>query len=111
MGHILGPNSHVSIATLARRLLPMGIETWDRECGPFQRNFALFGISGQVGNTIGPCSKGPSQKKTVILVAYEQGSMALGFCLCSSGLAGVMQLTVRATLPNFPSLAVFCPVV
>ena len=46
----------------------------------------------------------------MILVAYDQGSMALGFDISSSGRAGVMQLTLLATLPNFAYHAVFCPV-
>ena len=36
--------------------------------------------------------------------------MGLGFHICFSGLGGVMQLTVRATFPNFAFLAVFCAV-
>ena len=46
----------------------------------------------------------------MILVAYEQGSIALECRICSSGIAEVMQLTVHATLPKFPFPAVFCPV-
>ena len=110
MGHIFGPKSHVSIATLVRLLLAIAMEMWDRECGPFRPNFAVFAILGQVGNTISPWGKGPSQREVAIPVAYDQGSIALGFRICSSGLTGVMQLSVRATLPNFAFLAVFCPV-
>ena len=109
MGHILGPKSHVSTTTLVRLLLAMTMEIWDRECGPFRPIFAVFAILGQVGNTISPWGKGPSQEGVAILVAYGQGSIALEFRICSSGLAGVMQLTVRATLPKFAFLAVFCP--
>ena len=129
MGHILGPKSHVfasapgvtrghtvektfhlSIAILVRLLLAMGMETCDRECGPFRPYFAVFAILDQFGNTISPWGKGPSQECRAILVAYDRGSIALGFRICSSGLAGVLQLTVRATLPNFVFLDVFCPV-
>ena len=46
----------------------------------------------------------------MIVVAYDKGSMALGFRNCSTGLARVMQLAVRAMLPNFALLAVFCPI-
>ena len=61
MGHILGPKSHVLIETLERLLLAMAtMEMWDRECGPFRPNFAVFAILGQVGNTISPWGKGPS---------------------------------------------------
>ena len=110
MGHILGPKSHVSIATLVRLLLAMTTEIWDRECGPFRPVFAVFAILGQVGKTISPWGKKPSRKGGGVLVAYGQGSIALEFRICSFGLAGVMQLTVRATLPIFAFLAVFCPV-
>ena len=44
-----------------------------------------------------------------MLVVYAQGSTALEARVCYSGLAGVMQLTVHATLPHFVFLAVFCP--
>ena len=74
-------------------------------------NFPFFAILGQAGNTISPWSNGPSQERVAILVPYDQGSIALEFSIFSSGLAEVMQLTVRATLPNFAFFAVFCPVV
>ena len=104
MGHILGHEAHVSIATL-------GMEIWDREYGPLGTRFTVSAILGQVGNTISPWGKGPSQKIGGILVAYFQGSIDIGFRICSSGLAGNVQPRVRATLPNFQFLAVFCPVV
>ena len=90
-------------------LLAMTMEIWDRECGPFRPISTFFAILGQVGNTISPWGKGPSVGGA-ILVAYDQGSIALEFCICSFGLAGVVRLTVRAMLPNFACLAVFCPV-
>ena len=110
MGRILGPKSHVSIAILVRLLLARTIEIWDRECGPFRPNFTVFAISGQVENTTSPWGKGPSQEGVAILVAYHQGSIALELCICSSGLAGVMQPRVPATLQNIAFLAVFCPI-
>ena len=110
MGHILGPKSNVSIASLVRLLLAMTMEIWDRECGLFQPKFAVFAISGLVENTTSPWGKGPSQIEVAVLVGYEQGSIALEFCICAYGLAGVMQPSVRATLPNFAFLAVFCPI-
>ena len=110
MGHILGPKSHVSIATLVRLLLAMSMDIWDRACGLFRPIFVVYAVLGQVGKTISPWGKGPSQEGVAILVAYDHGSIALEFRICSPGLAGVMQLTVRATLPNFAFLAVFCPV-
>ena len=79
MGHILGPTSHVSIATLVILLLAMKMEIWDRDCGPFRPNFAVFATLGEAGNIISPCGKGPGQKENAILVAYAQGSIALGF--------------------------------
>ena len=94
---------------MVRLLLVMTIEIWDRDCGPFQPIFAVFAILGQVGNTIFPWHKGSNQKRVAILVQYDQGTIALGICICSSGLAGVMQHTVRATLPNFAFFTVFCP--
>ena len=62
MGHMLGPKSHVPIATLVGLLLAMAMDIWDRECGPFRPIFAVFAISSQVGNTIFPWGKGPSQE-------------------------------------------------
>ena len=109
--HILGPKSHVSTATLVTLLLATAMEIWDRECGPFRPILPSFAILGQFGNTINPWGSRFSQKKWVILVEYHQTSMALELCICSSHLAGVMQLSVRATLPNFPFLAVFWTVV
>ena len=110
MGHMLGPMSHVSIAILVRLLLAMTINIWDTACGPFRPIFAVFAILSQVGNTISPWGKGPSKKNVVILAVNDQGSIALELRICSSDLAGVMQLTMRATLPNLLFLAVFSPV-
>ena len=72
-------------------------------------NFATFAILGQVGNTISPQGKGPSQNKRAILVAHDQGLMGQRFRIFSSGLAGVTQLTVHATLPNLHFLLFFAP--
>ena len=72
--------------------------------------FADFAVLGQVMKTISPWGKGTSQGEGAILVAYDEGSIALEFYICSGGLPGIMQLTVRATLPNFALLAVCCPV-
>ena len=110
MGHISGPKSPVSPARLVGLLLIMTMETWDRACGPVRPIFAVFAILGQVGNTISRWGKEPCQGEAIILVAYDQGSIALEFCICSFSLAGIMRLTVRATLPNFAILAVFCAV-
>ena len=110
MGHISGPDSQVSIAILVRLLLTRTMEIWDRECGPFRPIFTVFAILGQVENTMSPWGKGPSQEEKAILVGYHQASSSLDFRICSSGLSGVMQLTVRATMPNFALLALLCPV-
>ena len=109
MGHISGPNSHVSIAILVRLLLAMAMEIWDRESGAIRPIFAFFAILGQLGNTISPWGKGASRDAVAMFVAYDQGSMALELHICSSCLPGGMQLMVRAGLPNFALLAVFCP--
>ena len=79
MGHILGPRCNMSIAILAGSLLATAMEIWDRECGPFGPNFPVFAILRQVGNTRSPWGKRPSQKKKAIIVAYDQGSIGLGF--------------------------------
>ena len=67
MGHMLGPKSHVSIATLVSLLLGMTREIWDCGCGPFRGIFAGFAILGHVKNTISPWGKGPSQKRAAFL--------------------------------------------
>ena len=109
-GHILGPNSHMTIAILVGLLLRLTMEIWDRERGPFRLISTVFAILGHVGNAISPWGKEPSQEGVAILVAWDRGSIAQEVRICSSGLAGVMQLTAHATLPNFAFLAVFCPV-
>ena len=40
--HILGPKSHVSIASLVGRILAMAMEIWNHECGPFLAKFRCF---------------------------------------------------------------------
>ena len=69
MGHLLGPKSHVSLATLVRLLLTLTIEVWDRLCGPFSPIFTVFAIFCQVGKSISPRGKGPSQEGNLILVS------------------------------------------
>ena len=111
MGHILGPTSHVSVALFLRLLLAMVMEILDRDCGPFWPNFAVFAVLGNVGNTIPSWGKRPSLEGRAVLVAYDQGTIALGFHSFSSGMLGDMQFTALATLPIFACLADFCPVV
>ena len=111
MGHILGPRSHVSIANLDGLLLARSMEIWDRECGLLSPIFVVFTIFGQVGNTISPWGKGPGQHRlVVILVACDQGSIALELRIFSSGLPGVVQLTMCARSPYFTFLAVVSPI-
>ena len=33
--HVLGPKSHMSIASLVERILAVAMEIWNHECGPF----------------------------------------------------------------------------
>ena len=71
----------MSIAILVRFLLAMTVEIWDGECWPFQQNFATFPIVGQIGKTRSPLGKGPSQEEVAFLVAYDQGSYGVEFCI------------------------------
>ena len=52
--HLLGPKSHVSLASLVERILAVAMEIWNHECGPFWPNFAVFAIVGHIGITISP---------------------------------------------------------
>ena len=58
--HILGPKSHVSIASLVERILAVAMEIWNHECGPFWPNFAVFAIVCHIGTTISPWGTGSS---------------------------------------------------
>ena len=60
--HILGPKSHVSIASLVERILTAAMEIWNHECGAFWPYFAVFAIVCHIGITISPWGKGPSQE-------------------------------------------------
>ena len=42
--HILGPESHVSTASLVERILAVAMEIWNHKCGPFWPYFAVFAI-------------------------------------------------------------------
>ena len=108
--HILGPKSHVSIASLVERILAVAPEIWNHECGPFWPNFAVFAVVCHIGITISPWDTESSQKRVAHIVAYDQGLDALEFCLCSSGSSGVFQLLVRSTIPTFAPHVAFCPV-
>ena len=108
--HILGPKSHMSIASLVERILAVAMEIWNHECGPFWPNFAVFAIVCHIGITISPWGTRSSQKERVIVVAYDQGLTATEFRICSSGSSGVIQLLVRSTIPPFAPYVTFCPV-
>ena len=109
VGHTLGPKSLVSMATLIRLLLTMAMDIWDRECGPFGPSFAVFATLANLGTPYLHGARDLARMKRAILVAYAQGSIALGFDICSSSLARLMQLAVCPTSPNFALLALFCP--
>ena len=108
--HILGPKSHMSIASLVERILAVAMEIWNHECGPFWPNFAVFAIVCHIGITISPWGKQPSQEGKAIIVAYDQGLNAIEFRICSSGSSGVLQLLVRSMIPPFAPHVAFCPV-
>ena len=80
-------------------MLALAIGIRDCECGPFRPNFRVFAISDQVGNTTSPWGKKSSQGEGAVPVANDQWSMVLGLRVRFSGLAGVLQLMVRARLP------------
>ena len=108
--HILGPKSHVSIASLVERILAVAIEIWNHECGPFWPNSAVFAIVCHIGTTISPWGTGSSQKRGANIVAYDQGLNAIELCICSSGSSGVIQLLMRSMIPPFAPHAAFCPI-
>ena len=108
--HIFGPKSHVSLASLVGRILAVAMDIRNHECGPFWPNFAVFAIVCHIGTTISPWGKGPSQKESATIVAYDQGLNTLELRVCSSGPSGVIQLLVRSMIPPFAPHAAFCPV-
>ena len=108
--HILGPKSHVSIASLVERILAVAMGTWNHECGPFWPYFAVFAIVCHIGITISPWGTGSSRERCGIIVPYDQGLNAIEFRICSSGSSGVIQLLVRSMIPPFAPHAAFCPI-
>ena len=107
--HILGPKSHVSIASLVGRILAVTMEIWNHECGAFRPNFAIITILCHIRITISPLGTEPSQEGGAIIVAYVKGLNAIEFRICSSGSSGVIQLLVRSMIPPFAPHAAFCP--
>ena len=108
--HILGPKSHVSIASWVEVILTVVMEIWNHECGPFWPNFAVFAIVCHIGTTISPWGTGSSQERRGIIVAYDEGLNAIEFRICSSGSSGVIQLLVRSMIPPFARHAAFYPI-
>ena len=88
----------------------MAMEIWNHESGPFRPNFAVFAIVCNIGTAIYPWHKGPSKVGVAIIVANDQGLIAVEFCICASGSSGVIQLLVRSMIPPFAPHAVFCPI-
>ena len=108
--HILGPKSHMSIASLVERILAVAIEIWNHECGPFWPNFGFFAIPCHIGITISPWRTESIQEGRGIIVANDQGLNAIEFRICSSGTSRVIQLLVRSMIPPFAPHAAFCPI-
>ena len=106
--HILGPKSHVSIASLVERILAVAMEIWNHECGPFWPNFAVFPVLCHVGATISPWGTGSSQEGRATIVAYDQGLNAIVVRICSSGSSGVIQLLERFMISPVAPHAAFC---
>ena len=88
--HILGPKSHVSIASLVEMILAVAMEIWNHGCGPFWRYFAVFAIVCHIGITISPWGMRSSQREGANIVADDQGLNAIEFRICSSGSSGVI---------------------
>ena len=107
--HILGPKSHVSIASLFERILDMAMEIWNHECGPIWPNFAVFAIVCHIGITISPCGTESSRGGKAHVVAYDRGLKALEFRICFSGSSGVIQLLVRSTIPPLHRMSLSAP--
>ena len=107
--HILGPESHVSLASLVGRILAVAMKILNHECGPFWPNFSVFPIVCHIETTISHWGKRSSQYGSALLVAYDQGLNALE-SVCSSGPSGVIQLLVRSMIPPFAPHAAFCPI-
>ena len=108
--HILGPKSHIPIASLVESILAVAMEIWNHECGLFWPNFAVLTIVCHIGITISPWGTGSSQEERANIVAYDQGLNAIEFRICSSGSSGGIQLLVRSMITPFAPHAAFCPI-
>ena len=70
--HILGPKSHVSLASLVGRILAMGMEIWNHECGPLWLNFAVFAIRKSHCHVfLGGLDPGQAPLKTLLLMLRQ----------------------------------------
>ena len=105
--HILGPESHVSLASLVERILAVAMEIWNHECGPFWRNFAVFAIVCHIGTTIPRWRTGSTQEEVGNIVAHDEGLKASEFRICSSRSSGVIQFLVRSMISSFAPHAAF----
>ena len=108
--HILGPKSHVSLASLVGKPLDVAMEIWNHECGPFWPILAVFAIVCHIGTIISPWGKGPSQKGRTIFVAHDQGLNAIELCICSLGSSGVIQFLDGSMFPPFALHSAFCSI-
>ena len=108
--HILGPKSHMSLASLVERILTVAMEIWNHECGTFWPYFAFFAIVCHIGITISPWGTGSSQEGTANIVAYDQGLNTIEFLICSLGSSGVIRLLMRSMIPPLAPHVAFCPV-
>ena len=94
--HILGPKSHVSIASLVEGILAVNMEIWNHECGPFCPNFAVFCHCMPYWNYHISMGHAIQLGKRAIIVAYDQGLNTIEFRIRSSGSSGVIQPLVRS---------------
>ena len=108
--HILGPKSHMLMASLVERILAVAMETWNHACGPSWPNFAVFAIVCHIGITISQWGTGSSREGRANIVAYDQGLNAIELRICSSSSSGVIQLLVRSMISPLAPHAAFCPI-
>ena len=108
--HILGTESHASIASLVGWILAVAMEICNHDCGPFWPNFTVFAIVCHIRTAISPWGRIPSQEEVAFFVAEYQGLNTIESCVCSSGPFGVIQLLVRSMIPPFAPHAAFCPI-
>ena len=107
--HILGPEAHVSIASLVGRILARAWRYGPVSAGRFGQILLFFAIVCHIGTTISPWGTGSSRKGRAIIVAYDKGLYAIEFRICSSGPSRVIQLLVRSMIPPCAPHAAFCP--